>query len=365
MKNTIYILLLLLLFGVLSCREPYEDNIITGKQVLVVDGLLSNNPGGTYVTLSLATSYNSVVAGSSVHNARVFITDNTDSVFAFQENSPGRYTPVNTSFAGVVNKTYTLAVETTDGQVYVSKPETMMPPLAPVKVYGGFNTEEQLVENLDGATTKTVKDICDIYFDYIGSNNVTPRFRYTSSQLIEYIIDKTVGLTSYIFYCWITQADNTLRFTNEKYPSTSGEVKKQTACITPGSRVISVRDMDIKTLNYKDSLVNTLEYKRIVRISQYRLNNDSYTWYKGVESQSAAEGKMFDPLTTQLYGNMTCKTDATRTVLGFFEVSSVATNSYSVSRNVIGGPVGITGVPNISTTGSGFRVDTIPDNWIQ
>ena len=109
---------------------------------------------------------------------------------------------------------------------------------------------------------------------------------------------------------------------------------------------------------------NYYENKRIVRINQFRLNDDSYTYYKGVENQSAADGKMFDPLPAQLYGNITCKSDPETLVLGFFEVSSVSTRSWSVLRYGPAYPILFTGVPNIYPPQRGFTIDKAPDFWI-
>jgi hypothetical protein len=111
-------------------------------------------------------------------------------------------------------------------------------------------------------------------------------------------------------------------------------------------------------------MINTYEYRRIVRINQFRLNADSYEWYKGVESQATAEGKIFDPLTSQLYGNITCKSEPGKLVLGFFEVSSVLTSSWSVSRNYPYYPITIKSVPNVYPSNQGFTINTVPDFWI-
>jgi hypothetical protein len=369
--KTITTISLIFILGIISCKKPYDPHIDTGQQVLVVDGFLSNVPGTNYVSLSWATPFNKSVTPFLIRNARVSLTDNTVNVIYYKEYAPGYYKPLDVSFAGVINKPYTLKVETPDGKTYVSKPEVLMPLLSPVKVSGGYNRHEVLVDDPMGGVDKQVTDICEVFYDFASDQGSTPRFRFTSSQLIEYIIYKELIppkdlKAGYLFYCWLTEFDNTLRFTNEKYPTSSVDITKQTVCITTPDSYISVPDMNLRTMTYSDSLVKTLEYKRIIKINQYRLNTDSYAYYKGIESQSAAEGKMFDPLTTQLYGNMTCKSDASQLVLGLFEVSSLSTRSYAISRRGVGTPVTFELVPNISPlTPLGFTIDTMPDIWIK
>jgi len=219
MKSILYTSLILLVLGIFACSEPYDPNVVSKQKILVVDGFLGNLAGSNYIALSLASSYDRMGKLSPVSKAEVFITDNTNNVFMYKEYSSGYYKQVDTSFAGSVNKSYTLTVKTSDGTLYHSNPEVMMPALAPAHVYGGYNKEDQLVKYVDGTTIKTEKDVCEIYCDYESTDQVTPRFRFTSSHLIEYIINKNTGPPAGgpIFYCWSIGDDNSLRFTDEKY----------------------------------------------------------------------------------------------------------------------------------------------------
>jgi hypothetical protein len=368
MKHALKILLITLI-GISSCTEPYDDAAHSDKQILVVGGFLGNKAGDSYVSLSLATSYDASGVPTKVNNAAVYITDNTDSVFMFREYSSGYYRPVDTSFAGRINKIYTLTVKTADGQEYVSQPETMLPVITPSKAYAGYNQIEELIQNENGASFLNVKDVTELYLDYDGEGEATPRFRYTTSHLVEYIIDKLLnppagGVFGYTFYCWITGVDNSLRFTNEKYASNTGKITKQVASVVTADKVLEVPDMSTDSLTYADTLIKVPEYKRIIRVHQYRLNTDSYNWYKGVESQSSAEGRIFDPLTAQLKGNISCKTDPDRTVLGFFEVSLISDFAYALTRDVPGGEIVVTQVPDIFPDTKGFTIDTAPGFWI-
>jgi hypothetical protein len=361
------VLILLTATALFSCMDPYNADINANQQVLVIDGFLNNLAGKNHVILTMASPFDSVEITKYVRNARVYITDNTNKKIPFKELSTGRFEPVDPSFTGVEKKSYTLTVETSDGNIYVSEPEIMMPQLSPEKVSAGYNKVEVLTEGYNGDIRKTVNDICEIYYDFKSDDENVPRFRFTSSQFIEWVIFKQFPPPGpgYLFYCWMTLYDNSLRFTNEKYKSSSTEVKKQVVAVTTPDGAIEVHDMSLKTLNYADSVIRTWEVKRIIKTNNYRLNPDSYTYYKGIESQSDAGGKMFDPLTSQLYGNIKCKTNPDKLVLGFFEVSSVSTYSWAVSRKGPGTPIVIKSVPDVSSPSSGFTINTIPPFWIE
>jgi hypothetical protein len=357
------VLSIILFLSLIACTELYIADIDSNQQVLIVDGFLGNVPGNNYVTLSTSLPFDSVGIRKMIAGARVMLTDNTGSNILYTETSAGIYKPANKSFAGEINKTYTLTVETPDKQVYVSSPQKMLPQIVPSKISADYAKDVTLVKNLNGQIFRRENDICEVYYDFKNAGGEIPLFRFTSSQIVEYVIAKELPMPSFSFYCWYVVDDNSLIFTNEKYRTSADEIKNQIVCSTTSDKRIMVRDMILKTMSY-DTLIDWYETNRILRINQYRLNPDSYTWFKGIENQSAAEGKLFDPLATQLYGNITCKTDPDKLVLGFFEVSSVATFSWAISRNGLGTPIVIRSVPNVYPAPQGFTINILPAFWI-
>jgi hypothetical protein len=357
-KSLIPIIFILSMF---ACTEPYEADIESDQQVLIIDGFLGNTPGNNYVILSISLPFDSVGIPKKVSKARVILTDNAGTKITFKEGYPGTYS--NTSFSGEINKTYTLTVETPDNQVYVSSPQKMLPQMDPVRISADYAKNITLGKNGYGQIFRKENDVCEVYYDFKNAGGDMPLFRFTSSQIVEYVIGKEPPLISTSFYCWYVQSDNSLIFTNEKYKTSTDEIKNQIVCTTTPDKKILVRDMSLRTMTY-DTLIEWYETNRILRINQFRLNPDSYTWYKGIENQSSAEGKMFDPLATQLYGNITCITDPDKLVLGFFEVSSVSTFSWAISRDGVGTKIVIRKVPNIYPPGQGFTINKLPAFWI-
>ncbi|MBN1143908.1 MAG: DUF4249 family protein [Bacteroidales bacterium] len=365
--NKAFLILALTIIVVWSCREPYKPDIDTDQQVLVIDAFLTNYPGYNFVKLTLAVPYDSAGAYPAVSNATVYLTDNTDSVFYFEETGAGYYEPVTFDFEGVINKSYILTVIAPDGNTYVSKPETLLPEMQPSNVYGGYYQAQHLRKNSFGQMVMETEDVCALYFDYEG-DTLTPRFRYNSSQLVEYYLIKEL---INFFCCWQTHKDNNLRFTNEKYTSSSFNIYKQEVCITQPYSRIEVKDLcrdpdDPGTWIYSDQNTEVYEYKRIAKINQYRLNNDSYNYYREVDEQSRAGGKIFDPVISQLKGNITCSNDASKLIFGFFEASTLSTMSYIIKRNGIGRPVELERIENVAPSSpEGFMLSQTPDFWVQ
>jgi hypothetical protein len=361
MKITGYFLFML--FFLNACTELYNADINNRQQFLVIDAFIGDSPGINYVKLSYSLPFDSVGTPQKISSAKVYVTDNLKVITPFTENTPGMYTPLNPSFTGVINKTYTLSVETPDKEIYVSYPQKLLPQVNPVKVSGGYGKKATLFENAYGQAQKREENVCEIYYDFKAIQEEVPRLRFTSSQIMEYIISKGI-MQPVVFYCWYVYTDNSLRYTSEKYQTHSDEINNQIVSVTAPDSRITVRDMSLSTLTYTDSIINTSEYRRIIRINQYRLNPSSYAWYKGIESQSSSEGKIFDPLTSQLYGNLFCKSNPEKLVLGFFEVSPVTTSSWMVFREGPGTTITIKSAPNIYPPSGGFTLNKPPDFWI-
>jgi len=60
----------------------------------------------------------------------------------------------------------------------------------------------------------------------------------------------------------------------------------------------------------------------IVIIDQYGIPKASYDFHEKLNKQLSAEGSLFDPVLTQVYGNIHCVTDSKKIVVGFFDLNS-------------------------------------------
>jgi hypothetical protein len=345
-----------------SCRMPFEPDIEADQEILVVDAFLTNHTGASYVKLSTALPYNLAGNCPGVQNATVYLTDENHNLISFSETSTGYYEP-HSAFAGEINVTYKLTVKMPDGDIYVSEPETIPGDLEPDSAYGGYDQVKYLMIDEFGKLVKATEDVCALYFDYMGET-VTPRFRYNNSQLIEWCLSRA--------FIWKTVTDNNLRFTDEKYTSSSINIYKQEVSTSPPSTQMLVFTLTRcpdkpDSVCFTDSLITHWEYRRIVEIHQYRLNDDSYAYYKKVNAQSDAEGKLFDPVISQVKGNISCVNESSKTVLGLFEASNLMTLTYIIDRHGVGSKITLTRIDNLlphPPAGITFEFENRPDFWV-
>ena len=60
----------------------------------------------------------------------------------------------------------------------------------------------------------------------------------------------------------------------------------------------------------------------------YSIEEKAFKYWENIKKQIYAEGKLFDPLATQVCGNIKCISDPSRLVLGYFSTSSGSNYSF-------------------------------------
>lgn len=322
-KFSVYIIVFLLLL--FSCKEIYEPDTEFLENVVVVNGLITNEPGQHRIQINL-TSKNET---RPLNGAYVYVMDNEGNMTVFTEPFSGwyengmYYSPE--TFAAEYGKTYQLFITTQEGKEYESKVQTMLQPIQIDSIYGKKIIKEYLSPTASGGYIKLPVSGWDVHADLTNTPEENPKFRMNVSLLLLYEYS-TEGSIQIIYYCW--KKVNMVEILNINTPRFDTEnlgIRNHLLCFMPQSKT-----------NYNLSEEQNIS-KYILVLRQYRLNPDSYEYYKGIKEQLSAEGKLFDPIASQLKGNIKSKSNPKEIVLGFFEVSSTFSETYSMnSTNIIG-----------------------------
>ncbi len=108
-----------------ACQEVIEVPLDNTSPKLVVDGLITDQPGPYYVKLSVTGDFYSTAPAPSVTDAVVTISDNAGNteILTHMPEKPGTYQ--TSTLQGVVGRTYYLTVER-NGQTYQAE-STLLP----------------------------------------------------------------------------------------------------------------------------------------------------------------------------------------------------------------------------------------------
>ncbi len=110
-----------------SCVEPFPIGLLQNQTQLVIDGMISDEPGPYQVKLYTTRALNDQLGPPTwIREADVRITDDLGNEEKLLESSPGIYKTSQAGIVGQVGVTYSLLISTADGINYKSEPQKLL-----------------------------------------------------------------------------------------------------------------------------------------------------------------------------------------------------------------------------------------------
>ena len=324
MHNKYGLISIVVFLGVIlsSCTEIYHPEIDVQDDVLVVDALITDQPGPYKISLSYAQPFDMVNSYRPIPDAEVYVIDNLGNRADFHANWKGEYFSDPELFQADTLSVYTLIINTSDQEVYRSEPVQMVKTNTSETSYGFFSKKQFLKEDVDGTQMMEEKDWVNIYLNTLITGKEIPGIRFEPKLVIFslYYMDPYGQGDVLPFYAWRTYYPDIRVISEELAESTEagGQIAyyDREICSFEYREFIKARDyrLEIDTMNSR-----IVKYALI--IDQYHLNESSTTFYSDLARQVQSENRIFDPLPLDVRGNITCVTHPDRKVIGLFEVS--------------------------------------------
>ena len=323
-------------FLLLSCEERYTPEIDKMPQLLVVDSHVTNDPLQNYVWISKTRNFSSTSAIEWVGGATVeLVAENFKTVKA-RADAPGYYVFPSTPIQGLK---YKIRISYLN-DIYESD-YSMMPPIPTIdSLYTNDKVEKVLRINGYGVPETFESPGREISVDAPNTDQLkyyrfnyraiiqwkyTPSGPFWDSTLI-YTPEDTlkharikkdaaptakIDTSAHILYGWKSITNNDLfNLAGPKEFSTSDKLEN-----------LPIVLLTYNPTQYLDSLQQK-PYNWIIILGQYGITKESYDFHEKLNHQFSAEGSLFDPVLTQVYGNMHCVNDPSKIVLGFFDLNS-------------------------------------------
>jgi hypothetical protein len=352
-KKMKHILPVVLTIAIIGCKEVYDPELTVTKKLLVVEGIITQEPVSHTIRLSRAVRFDTTSIQPET-GATVFVTDNSGIRYNFAETSSGKYASDPAQFRPEILKTYILTVETADKRIYTSSPQTLLPK-------EDFDTVSYVVKSEmypstvgGGFRMLAVKGI--ELFTPLVAGTENPYYRFSNTVLIQYTMYQPIG-TGYLYYSWKKYYPN--EFFNLNYhEDTNLQIGSHDLGFYPMDTVFhsifSTLDYlilgDIKSFFWVTRTLNSY----LVSFKQYHLNADIYQYYNLINKQLTAKQRILDPVSFQIRGNITCISNPEEPVLGLFEASSSAVLTYSLQPLIFGDQVTFKKIKPLD-------MDTIPE----
>ena len=311
-----------------SCQEPYfQEDLEADQKILVVDGLLTNADGPYEVKLEWASAYNSSRA-FPVKNAKVTIQDNDGNFALLHEEQEGVYSTTDIDFRGKPGFTYQLRIELNNGEIYESVPALLQKCGTMDSLFARPAKREVFSENSYGDVVVKEELGLNVYLNADTLSNDNIYYHFVPTVVIEtlyyLLVPNHLPPSTYVRFCWSIAPGKLLPTVKVALPEGNHQI---------------IKEENISFLSYtRDSRLNASPgsaplHGWVVHVQALRINADTYRYYKEIVKQLGAEQRLFDPIPSQIKGNIRCITDTTKLALGYFEVAGVSNITSAFAYN--------------------------------
>ncbi|WP_052346567.1 DUF4249 domain-containing protein [Hymenobacter swuensis] len=277
-----------------GCIEPFEPEVEVSKAgFLVVDGSL-NGAGRSTIRLSRTTALRSSAKAQVESKARVYMEEEGGQQYLLPETVAGTY--VSAAVALPPGTRVRLHFTTAGQREYVSDYTELKatPPIDSVTWKAGSRGVQIAVNAHDDTQQSRF-----YRWDY------TETWEFTSAykSVVEYRNRAFYPRAENIYNCWGTEEATAIKL---------GTTSKL------GQDVVSEQPL---TLLPPTSV--KLRYRYSILVRQYALSSSEYSYWEALRKNTETQGNLFDPLPTQLTGNVHAVVDAGEQVIGFIGAQSV------------------------------------------
>ena len=291
-----------------GCVDPYYPKIEDNQESLVVEALITDQPGWQVIYLSRSSPVNEEGTHPE-RDAYVSVSDDLGRATEFIEQAPGAYYSLMTAGKLGTGITYRLNIVTSNGEVYESEPE-MFPSRSPAidSVYWEFETvgTSDRTEPLNG-----IRFYLDMEAEADQGRNfrweLVETWQYYAANLIDYYYDGMLHKWPDPFSyntCWYTGKIDHI------YTTTTSNEESNTINGFP--------------LNFVSEESNRLQTRYSLQVLQYSLNDKAYDFWKRIEEQNQESGGIYEKQPDYVSGNMYNMNNQEEYVLGYFDLCPVS-----------------------------------------
>lgn len=276
-----------------GCITLYNTDIDEFKDLLVVQGIITDTPGPDTIKLFRSLPLGKKGDARAVRGCTVSVSDNLGNRTFLTEILPGNYITPH-GFRGVPGRSYTLFITDPDNVSYRSDASEMKP----VPEIDSLYYEKIIIDEPSGFYKGI--DACQVYLDtYDPENNC----RYFKWDFIEtWIFRLNFSIQNRVCYLF----------------NNSGEINiRSTAALSESL----VRRQPIK---YIDRTTDRLMVRYSIMVNQYSLNEEEFAYWEKMQNVLENVGGLYDIIPASLPNNLHCIENPGEEVLGYFSVSAVS-----------------------------------------
>lgn len=312
-----------------GCVDPFEPEVGAYEETLVVDGLFSNSTDPSTVTLSRSFSYNEET-GAPIEKATVVIEDDQGERIQLEETAPGVYQTDPAKNIGQIGRSYRLLVTTLAGNQFESEWELMKaaPPIE--DLFFGF--EERIPDDPDDNPIRGAQ----IYLNARDTENNTRYYRWEYEETYEYILLYPPRIRVEFGPVPGGGEDQIFNIPPDEFEGLRCWKTENSTRIVIGTTENLTQDVIERfPLHFVDNSTSRLYLRYSILVKQYALNEAYYDHLRKVVDFNQTTGSLFDPIPSEIFGNIRSVDDKDIPVLGYFGVGGVSEKRIFITRQEI------------------------------
>ncbi len=300
--------ILIISIVLLKCEEPINLNLDEGIDLLVVDGLITDQPGPYTIKLTRTSVFGTQDQGPFEKDAIITILDDAGNSEILKQGEQGEYQTDESGIRGVIGNSYWLTIKTADGEEYQSIPDLLKAVPKVDSIYAEFTEEPQL--DFDGH--RFFIDLSDPPDD----KNYY-RWSWESVTPITTLTPRGFNPLFCCNVCFKTEFDK-LGFNVKSDQFINGKrLTRQPIHFAP----------------YR----NREDY--MIRVNQYSLTAEAFEFWDNIRGQTESVGSIFDQPPTPIVGNIKNTRDSEKNALGYFGASAIVKVKLQIDRGGIEEPL--------------------------
>ncbi len=324
-----YLCILLSLFLV-SCEQYFIPDIDNQESILVFEGLLTDQADSHVVKIFKSQSFNEDSIFQAATGFQVRIEGEFGTVISLEENAPGYYYS-ESDVKGNIGTKYRMVAIANNGNEYTSGWE-LLESSAPIDSIHGVYTEETILKYYEysGYVEELIPGLTIL--NNLEAKGYSSFYRYEYDLVYQSLNTyPTIPFPTYVFIARPATSKNIdfLSIVNGNLYTGKKIIDNNVGFISKNSMYqrIALDSMEIDTLGepiYTPKQITFQQSGFIIRLHQYSLSESGFSFWEAIDKQSNSSGQIFDPVDSQIEGNIACTQDTTALVFGYFGASAIS-----------------------------------------
>jgi hypothetical protein len=307
MKNIKYIILLSAILIISSCITQFVPDASEEKELLVVEGLITDQPEINTIKLSLSRPLGRKNVARPLSGCIVSVVEGQNNTFQLTETDPGTYVTDPALFRGKTGNSYTLRINTDNTPVGNFTFESVPMEMKPVPPVDTLYYETKTIRKHEfGPDDEGIQ----IYLNTYDPTKSCQFYRWDFTETWEFQLPYYVPNR----VCWLTNR--------------SGGIFIKNTSILAEDRINRF------PLNFVSNETDRLSVKYSLMVNQYSLSEDEFSYWERLQNITEEVGSLYDLTPASIPGNISCVDDPNKHVLGYFSVSARSSKRVFIKENL-------------------------------